>query len=110
VVAIDGDTIVVGDSGYSAGRGRAYVFERSGETWIRTDQLLGPSPEAGDDFGGVVAISGGHAILGAQGDNSGRGAAYIYTPEPATLSLLALGGLAMLRRKAAERSLGTPRQ
>ncbi len=32
-------------------------------------------------------------------DNSGSLAVGIYTPEPATLSLLALGGLAMLRRR-----------
>ena len=35
---------------------------------------------------------------------------FLNTPEPATVSLLALGGLAMLRRKAAKCNLGTPHQ
>ena len=56
-----------------------------------------------DYFGHSVAISGNTAIVGANLDadgGSGSGSAYLFeVPEPATLGLLLIGALALLRRR-----------
>src|SRR5262245_16390168 len=80
VVAIDGDTIVVGaasedsnatgvngnqadDSVVSAGA--VYVFERAGSTWSQTAYLKASNPEMNDTFGLAVDISGDTIVVGA---------------------------------------------
>ena len=52
----------------------------------------------------VLAVSGATAVLGARGDDDAgtfSGSAYVFNnvPEPATGLLLALGSLALLRRR-----------
>ena len=84
-VAIDGDTIVVGDISFSASvtqRGSAYVFTRSGTTWTERTKLLTSDGQTFDRFGSAVAISDDTIIVGAQGDDhpgfSNSGSAYIF--------------------------------
>ncbi|WP_424101640.1 LamG-like jellyroll fold domain-containing protein [Moorena producens] len=84
-VAISGNIAIVGanreDTGGSEA-GAAYIFERdSSSTWTQTQKLLASDPEADDDFGYSVAISGNIAIVGAYAENTGgsyAGAAYIF--------------------------------
>ncbi|MEZ5979637.1 MAG: FG-GAP repeat protein [Planctomycetota bacterium] len=72
-VAVDGDTIVVGaprEDGSSAGvngdesdegapnAGAAYVFVRSGSTWVQQAYLKASVPDLGDLFGSAVALDG----------------------------------------------------
>jgi hypothetical protein len=86
-VAIGGDTIVVGAYSTSVGgsqnQGAAYVFVRSGETWIERQQLTASDGAAYDHFGSSVAISGDTIVIGAQGADVGgkqnQGAAYVFT-------------------------------
>lgn len=93
VVSIDGDTIVVSsvhddDNGEDAGA--AYVFVGQGGTWIQQAKLLAADGEAGDSFGGQVAISGDTIIAGAQGDDDngdGAGAAYVFVRQGTTWTL-----------------------
>jgi len=49
----------------------------------------------------AFAINDNGQIVGIGSDAQGNGRAFLLTPipEPATLSLLALGGLALLRRR-----------
>ena len=65
--------------------------------------MIGASDlEAGDRLGTSVAIDGSTAIVGSPGnsdDGTYSGSAYIVTPEPATLGLVLIGGLALLRRR-----------
>ena len=66
-----------------------------------TDSVVNPGIPLG--FGSGVGISGDYAMIGATGDNQAgesAGAVYVYVvPEPATMSLLAMSGIALLQRK-----------
>jgi len=107
-IAVAGDTVIVGafreDSsatgvdGNQANNsadesGAAYVFVRSGSSWVQQAYLKASNTEEGDTFGSVVAISGNTIVVGAsaedssttgvnglQADNSapGSGAAYVF--------------------------------
>lgn len=84
-VAIDGDTIVVGapyeDSNATTvdgdptndaatDAGAAYVFVRSGGTWVQQAYLKASNAEAGDFFGSAVAVSGDTIVVGAPSEDS----------------------------------------
>jgi alpha-tubulin suppressor-like RCC1 family protein len=84
-VAIDGDTVVVGVPGEDSATtgingnqadnsansaGAAYVFVRSGTTWIQQAYLKASNTEAGDNFGVSVAISGDTVVVGAYTEDS----------------------------------------
>jgi hypothetical protein len=80
-VAIDGDTIVVGALS-SGSLGRAYVFQRNGETWPEERILTGDDIADNDNFGNSVAIFGDIVVVGAPrhdaGGKTGTGAAYVF--------------------------------
>jgi hypothetical protein len=108
VVAISGNTLVVGASGESSkatgvngdqndnsegSSGAVYVFVRTGNTWTQQAYLKASNAEGSDYFGDAVAISGDTIVVGAfdetsnargingdQTDNSAldAGAAYIF--------------------------------
>jgi len=82
-VAISGDTVVIGaprEDSSSTGvnstpnegatdAGAAYVFARSGETWTQQAYLKTPNAgttQAGDQFGGAVAVDGDTLVVGAR--------------------------------------------
>ena len=81
-VSVSGNRIMVGgqlndDKGENSGA--AYVFERNSDgTWSETTKLLAEDGAAGDEFGIGVGISGGIAFIGAAGDDSAAGSAYVY--------------------------------
>jgi hypothetical protein len=85
-VSISGDTAVIG--AYSdfrdSHRGSAYVFVRSGETWLEHQKLLA-NDGSGYRFGYSVAVNGPTTVIGATGDQdkgSYAGAAYVFILEP----------------------------
>ena len=58
-LSADGNTAVIGGPGDDGGHGAAWVFIRSGSTWIeRNKKLTGTNEQAVDDFGAAVALSG----------------------------------------------------
>ena len=83
--------------------GGVYVYEDGNTGWAEAARFTGSDSATNDGFGWAVAVSDDFAIIGAlqdedHGDNSGS--AYVFRiPEPATLSLLTLGGLAVIRRR-----------
>jgi len=91
-VAISGNYAIVGayfedgSSNQASACGAAYIFERDGSgNWIENPTILRASNlEAGDNFGGSVAISGNYAIVGGRLEDgssnqaSACGAAYIF--------------------------------
>ncbi len=78
-VAVSGDTVVVGAVGDDNARGAAYVFVRSGAGYVLQQKLVAADGVAGDEFGDAVAISGDTIVIGADRDDSLRGAAYVFT-------------------------------
>ena len=80
-ISSDGNTAIVGARGDDSNRGSAYIYTRSGSTWTQQTKLLASDGSSGDYFGQSVSISsdGNTAIVGAHGDDSARGSAYIYT-------------------------------
>jgi hypothetical protein len=97
-VAVSGDVIVVGaylddELGYAAGA--AYVFERSGASWVETQRLTASDGALDDRFGWDVAASTDLLLIGAHGaDVAGQqsGAAYVFERE---------GGIWTQRKKLA---------
>jgi hypothetical protein len=89
-VAVSGDTLVVGAFGESSNQttitngstastddsatvaGAAYVFKRTGSTWVHEAYLKAPNADAQDNFGYSVAVSGDTVLVGAYGERSNQ--------------------------------------
>jgi hypothetical protein len=95
-VALSGTTAIVGAYGGKSFTGAAYVFTNSGSTWTQQAKLTASDGAANNDFGFSVALSGSTAVVGAFGNSSGIGAAYMFTRSGTTWSqqakLTASGG------------------
>ncbi len=83
-VSISDETIIIGANTHSSGAsfdGAAYIFEKPDNGWkdtIQTAKLTASDGAANDNFGISVALSGETAIVGAYGDDSKRGAVYVF--------------------------------
>jgi hypothetical protein len=81
-ISISGDTLVVGAFSKDFVQGAAYVFERGqgamANDWGQIAKITAPSPANGDYFGSSVSIDGDTFVIGAYGENSLQGAAYVY--------------------------------
>jgi hypothetical protein len=80
-VAISGDTAVVGAfnaTGAFPAEGAAYVFVRSGSSWVLQQKLSAADPSFQAGFGVSVSIDGDTVVVGAHGDQMARGAAYVF--------------------------------
>ncbi len=108
VIAIDGETALIGALGHlhgALGTGAVYVvgFDPNMASWIEQQELHASDGAFQDHFGTSVSISGDVAVIGAsQHDDNGptSGSAYIFRFDPATSlwveeqKLLALDGAA----------------
>ena len=85
-VTLQGTYAVVGARWHRNNQGQksgaAYLFKRSGTTWISEARLLSGDGDVGDQFGNAVDFSNEQVIVGARWDDNtiGRdaGAAYIF--------------------------------
>ncbi|MDM8553642.1 choice-of-anchor D domain-containing protein [Desulfococcaceae bacterium HSG7] len=80
-VAVSGDTAVVGAYYDGSHSGSAYVFERDNggaDNWGQTAKLTASDAAVNDLFGFSVAVSGNIAVVGAYGDDSDSGSAYVF--------------------------------
>lgn len=77
-VGVSGQRILVGAVGQSRSTGVAYVFAMVDNRWVETQQLTASDGQPSDFFGHSVAIHGRTAVVGARGDDDGRGAAYVF--------------------------------
>ena len=55
-----------------------HLFIRSGTTWTQQQKLTASEAASDDLFGISVSVSGDYAVVGARGDNSDAGSAYIF--------------------------------
>jgi len=85
-VAIDGNTIVVGAplrDGPAAKTGAAYVFVRSGVTWIEQGKIVAADAAESDAFGSAVAVSGATVAIGGNDgsvvNTNADGFVYVFT-------------------------------
>lgn len=90
VVAVDGDTAVIGKETYdffNPTNGAVYVFTRdSTGVWTERQKLTPYDGFAGDYFGESVAMSGNTIVVGAKGDNdlgTFSGSAYVFISDSA---------------------------
>ncbi|MEI6044911.1 MAG: carboxypeptidase regulatory-like domain-containing protein, partial [Chloroflexota bacterium] len=84
----DGNTALIGASNKAVGmnslQGEAYIFVRSGATWILQQPLIASDGAANDWFGNTVSLSsdGNTSLIGAYqktiGGHGQQGAAYIF--------------------------------
>jgi FG-GAP repeat protein len=85
-LAAAGDTLVAGayleDTAAGRDAGAAYVFVRSGGSWVQQQRLVASDGAAGDEFGRAVAVSGDTVVVGGLlNDHAGgrdAGAAYVF--------------------------------
>jgi len=77
-VSIDGNYAIVGARGDNSDRGSAYVFKRSGTSWVKEDKLTASDGATDDGFGQSVSIDGYTTLVGAYGDDSFKGSAYVF--------------------------------
>lgn len=85
-VAINGDTVAIGallgDSIANADdEGAVYIYERNqggANNWGLTKKISASDGSNGDSFGWSVALSGDRLVVGANFNNSSRGAAYLF--------------------------------
>jgi hypothetical protein len=80
-VDVCGDTIVIGsylDDNTDPNTGSAYVFTCASGVWSQQQKLTATDAAAGDQFGISVSVSSDAIVVGAYGDNSHTGAAYVF--------------------------------
>ena len=79
-VAVSGDTAVVGAAAAGDSPGSAYVFVRSGTTWVQQAELT-PADDTAPAFGSSVALAGDTVVIGAGADSpvdDDVGSAYVF--------------------------------
>ncbi len=85
-ISEDGNTIVVGarfedNDGITNNSGAAYIFERNAggsNQWGEVKKLTAADRANNDQFGWSVSISGDTVAVGANGDDGGKGSAYLF--------------------------------
>jgi hypothetical protein len=80
-VSTSGDYAIVGaylDDVNGADSGSAYIFKWDETGWVQQAKLTASDGNTNDLFGLSVSISGDYAIVGAYGDDSYKGSAYIF--------------------------------
>lgn len=83
-LALSGNTAVVGAWNTTNNAGAAYVFGRSGTSWMQQAELSAADGAPNGQFGFAVALSGGTAVVGAPNDDI-VGAAYVFARSGATV-------------------------
>ena len=81
-VALEGNRLIVGaiyrDDGGISDRGKVYVYDWNGTSYIETATLVASDAVASDQFGTSVALEGNRLVVGAHRGDDGRGKVYSY--------------------------------
>ena len=85
-LSADGNTAIAGALGDSGNAGAVWVYTRSGGAWTQQTKLVGTGNSGNAQQGYSVALSadGTIALVGAPGDNSNVGAAWVFTQSDGT--------------------------
>jgi FG-GAP repeat len=74
----DGNTAIVGGPYDDGGKGAVWVYTRSGGSWTQQQKLVITNPTIQQDIPVSLSSDGNTAIVGGNGDNGGKGAAWVY--------------------------------
>ncbi|HEX3510515.1 MAG TPA: hypothetical protein VHT27_05380 [Solirubrobacteraceae bacterium] len=88
-LSADGNTALIGAGSDNSFQGAAWVFTRSAGAWTQQGTKLTGGEESGTgEFGYSVALSadGSTALMGGPGDNTNKGAAWVFTRSGTTWS------------------------
>ena len=77
-VSVSDTVAVIGAYGDESNAGSAYVFRYSGGSWLQEAKLTASDGAADDYFGRSVSVNGDVVVVGANGNESGTGAAYVF--------------------------------
>lgn len=84
-VSLGSDVGVIGaylDDQSGTDAGAAYMFRRTGQTWIQEQKLTASDGKSNDGFGNAVAYFGDAVVVGANGDDNengtNAGSAYVF--------------------------------
>ena len=80
-VSVRGDVCIVGaksDSDNGVGSGSAYIFRYDGGEWIEEQKLTASDADFWDNFGVCVSMNTDVCLVGALGNDSYAGAAYVF--------------------------------
>jgi len=83
-VALSAEYALIGarnDNARAQGTGAAYLFKLQDSTWQQSVKLATRTGETNEFFGNAVALAGDYALIGAPGEQSSSGAAYIFKRE-----------------------------
>jgi len=80
-VALTNDYAVIGEPFDGPERGEVYLFGRNGSAWTEVATLRASDGTFWDYFGSSVSIEGTTIVVGAYGNDQGRGAAYVFVLE-----------------------------
>ena len=80
-ISMTGDYALIGARGHNDRQGAVYVFKREGDSWTEQQKLVASDGAANDEFGFFLSVSGDYALIGAPGDDSMQGSAYIFKLE-----------------------------
>lgn len=77
----DGQMLVIGSINDNSNTGCAYVYRREGLSWVLEQKLVGSTSAASSFAGRYIEVSpdGSTIAIGSEGNNSNRGAVYIFT-------------------------------
>ena len=80
-IAMDRNVAMIGapfaqNSGAQAGA--VYVFNQANGNWSESQKLVSTDLAAADSYGISICIDGNMAVIGASGDNSSTGSAYVF--------------------------------
>jgi lysophospholipase L1-like esterase len=79
-VAIEGNRILVGSYLDESGTGSTYLYELDANgSWVETAKFSSDDGAPSDNFGRTVALNGDTVVVGAYGDDTETGSAYVYS-------------------------------
>ncbi len=74
-VSMNGNQMVIADSGLNSNRGAVYYYLKNNGQWNLEQTLVGPIAEPDKEFGSSVQLNNDHLLIGSYGDDDIAGAA-----------------------------------
>ncbi|MEE8346442.1 MAG: FG-GAP repeat protein, partial [Dehalococcoidia bacterium] len=80
-LSLNGDVALIGAPRHAEGAGAVYVFRRGNAGWSQQAKLAGSNAQPKGRFGVALSFDGDRALIGAAGQDSVTGGAYVFRYE-----------------------------